>query len=88
MSRLSTRVERLGGGKRCPVCLQPGPLYGDVKIRTNITTLTEEDVKAIKAGTYVPPPPREPERCEECGRPTEIIIRMKGLNEKSRGDAS
>ena len=86
MSRLGARLDRLGGQKRCPVCRQPNPPRESVEVRSNVRGLTEEEVHAIREGTYEPPAPREPERCTACGRQTEMIIRMPGLYERSRGD--
>ena len=85
MNKYSKRLDRLGGPKRCPVCRQPNPPREDVEIRENVHTLTEEEMQAVRAGTYVDPPPRKPERCPECRRPTEIIIRMQGIQDKSSG---
>jgi transposase len=86
MRGLNKRLDRISGPKRCPVCKQPNPPLEDIEVRTDVHTLTEEEVQAIRDGTYVEPLPREPERCPECGRPTEVIISMKGLPDKSRGD--
>ena len=85
MGSIGTRLDRLGGRARCPVCKQPDPPRSDVVVRTHVRGVTEEEVRAIRRGDVPSEPVREPERCLECGRATEIIIRMPGLGEKSRG---
>jgi predicted RNA-binding Zn-ribbon protein involved in translation (DUF1610 family) len=79
MSRLSARLDRIAGPRRCPECGFPGPLPRDIEVKTvvRVTELDEE-------GRPLPTPPAEPEYCESCGRPMPVI-RMQPLDEKSRG---
>jgi hypothetical protein len=80
MNRLNTRLERLGGYKQCSECGYPGPLPPDTKVKMNVHI-----VQVDENGRPLPPPPPEPNYCGGCGREMPVI-RLSGLDEKSRGD--
>jgi hypothetical protein len=78
-NKLRRELEELrqkSGHADCPGCGYPS--YKNAKIVTKVSVIHSlADVK----------PPKPPEKCPVCGR-DKLVIRMKGLNEKTRGNVT
>jgi len=82
-NKLRRELEELrvkSGAGNCPGCGYPNYKPGEFRIV----------MKGVPPKPGTPdPPPAPPDPCEVCGRPQKkYVIRMKGLQEKARGDGS
>jgi hypothetical protein len=83
---LKQRINKLGGGERCPGCGYPGrlPKEAQVEIRVHVARVDAENrpIYDPETGHVLWDPPIPPPRyCSECGRELNPI-QMKGLQNK------
>jgi hypothetical protein len=70
-------LKKRGGRSDCPGCGYPSYANVEYKIKMNVTPVGDP-----------PKEPEPPEHCDICGRQKRnLVVRMRGLNEKPRGEA-